>query len=216
MGSYSHLIGGFNVFKATTYAQKKEAIGHVIRQGVLPTTLFITCADMKIAPDILFSSNPGDNYVFRNIAALIPPYSETEENGIVAAIEYGVMTLNVENIVVMGHAKCNGIKLVMQSGEGGTLNSTYRYSDAMQKWLSIADEARDSVRRELSDKSPDEQQAACEHESVLVSLKNLLTYPFVAKRLEDDSLKIYGWHFNIETGELMGFDPETRYFENLA
>ena len=89
-------------------------------------------------------------------------------------------------------------------------------SKSMKTWLSTASEARDVVKKELSDKSPEEQQASCEHESLIISLRNLLTYPYIAKRVSRNKLNIFSWHFNIETGEITGFNPDTKFFENLS
>ena len=212
MSDYNKLMGGFKAFKATVYNEKKDALGHVFKLGIKPTTLFITCCDLKISPDTIFSGNPGELYVFRNMAAIVPPYSEegANANGIVAAIEYGVKNLAVENVVVLGHAKCDGIKLLMSDDDES------KNSSAMKGWLEIAEEARDAVKNELADKTIEEQESACEHETILVSLKNLLTYPFVEERIKNNQLKIYGWHFNIESGELMAFDPETKFFELVS
>ncbi len=89
-------------------------------------------------------------------------------------------------------------------------------SISMKTWLSIAAEARDVVKKQLNNKSLIEQEKACEHESLIVSLRNLLTYPYVKERMGKNNLNIYGWHFDVETGEIMAFDPDTTYFEPIS
>ena len=211
MADFGKLISGYRVFKATTFQEQKEVIKHTLRQGVKPTTLFITSSELRISPDNIFSCNPGELYVCRNIGALIPEYSNEKAGGIIAAIEYGVKVLNVENIVVLGHSNCDAIKQLMSDDDSAIQGTT-----AIKDWLSIASEARDSVKKALKNKTPEEQLHACEQESILVSLKNLLTYPFIVERIENGDIDIYGWHFDIETGTLMAFDPETKFFDPIG
>ena len=216
MSDFGSLISGFRVFKATTYQEQKEIAGHLIRQGVKPSTLFITCSDLRISPDMIFSSNPGELFVLRNVAALVPSYDSIGSNSIVAAIEYAVIALSVESIVVLGHAKCDSIKLLMDSDEIGHSTLSVKNTKAMKSWLSVANDAKKVINDELKDKTQEEKEHACEQESILVSLRNLITYPFIEERLNDDSLKLYGWHFDIEKGSLFGFDPETKFFEPIG
>ena len=89
-------------------------------------------------------------------------------------------------------------------------------SDNMKDWLAIAARAKDIVMNSLQDKTQEEKEIACQREIVLLSLNNLLTYDFIKERVEDDSLKLYGWHFDLVEGQLMGFDPETRFFDPIA
>ncbi len=206
MSDFGKLVAGFRIFKSTAYEEQKDLIKHLVRQGVKAQTLVITCSDLRIAPGKIFSSSPGDLYVVRNVAGLVPPYQDQGTNGITAAIEYGVCNLEIENIVILGHARCDAIKLLM-SDQGG--------ENSVGSWLSIAEEAKDIVRKDLENSPAEEQESACEQESILVSIKNLLSYPWVENRLAQDKLKIYGMHFNIENGELLSFDPQTRYFESV-
>jgi carbonic anhydrase len=86
----------------------------------------------------------------------------------------------------------------------------------MKTWLSVASEARDAVKEQMSQKTQEEQEASCEQESIIISLKNLMTYPYIAKRMKENKLNIFGWHFNIETGEIMAFDNNTKFFEPIS
>ncbi|MCE3232992.1 MAG: Carbonate dehydratase [Rickettsiaceae bacterium] len=209
MADFGKLISGFRLFKATTYKERKEVIGHLQKLGVKPKTLVITCADLWVAPDILFSSNPGDSFVFRNIGGFVPPFGE-KGIGLLAAVEYSVCTLNVETIVVMGHSHCDFIKMLMDENAQATV------TPAMSSWFEIVTMARDAVKKALAKKTAEEQQAACEHETILVSMRNLISYPFVQERINDGRLKIYGWYFDMEEGVLQGFDPKTKFFEPIG
>ncbi len=211
MSNIGKLVSGFKTFKATTFAQKQDIIHHLVEQGHKPTTMVISCSDLRLAPAEIFAANPGDLYLVSNIGGIVPKHDTKGINGILAAIEYAVNTLEVENIVVLSHAKCDSIKMIMSekssSGKG--------LSEPMKAWLSVAAEARDAVKKEMSNASEEEQHAACERESLVVSLSNLMEYPYVAKRMKDKKLNVFGWHFNIETGEIASFDMTTNFFESI-
>lgn len=213
MSDIGKLISGFRVFKATTFQKQKDIIHHLIEQGQKPTTMVISCADIRIAPAEIFAVNPGELYIVSNVGGLVPRYDVNGIHGILAAIEYAVNEVQVENIIVLGHAKCNSIKMMMSEkssvAKGGL-------SESMKTWLSVAAEARDAVKKEMAGKSEEEQQTSCERESLIISMRNLMSYPYVKKRMAENKLNIFGWHFDIETGEIMAFDPDTKFFEPIA
>ena len=214
MPDIGKLISGFRVFKATTFEQQKDIISHLMIQGQKPTTMVISCVDLRIAPADLFATNPGELYVVNNIGGLVPKYDSEGVHGILAAIEYAVNDLEVENIIVLGHKKCESIKMMMSDKFA---SETDGLSKSMKAWLAIASEAREVVKKELHDKSEEEQQSACEHESIVISLRNLMGYPYVAERVNQGKLKILGWQSNIvETGTIMSFDPDTGFFEHIS
>src|SRR3989338_2111240 len=213
MSDIGKLISGFRVFKSTTFPQKKDIIHHLVEQGQQPSTMVISCVDIRIAPAEIFASNPGELYIINNIGGFVPKYGTGGIHCIMAAIEHAVNDLNVENIIVLGHAKCDSIKMVMSdkfSAEKGGL------SESMKTWLSIVSEAREAIKKQLPDKNEEEQQKACEHESIIISLRNLMTYPYIQKRMNENKLKIFGWHFDIENGEIMTFNPDTKFFEPIT
>lgn len=232
MADFNKIIGGFRLFKATTYNEQKDIIGHLIRQGLKPSTLFITCSGLRISPDVIFSANPGDFYVFRNLAALVPAHDSHISSGISAAIDHAVDDFKVESVVILGHAKCESIRYLMremgdtENNEEEAKSADYDESEekeftdedqgSVKRWLSIAEEAKDAVKSEMSEKNPEEQETACEQESILVSLKNLIAYPSVANAIEEGRLSVYGWHFDIENGQLLGFNPETQFFDPIG
>ncbi len=211
MPEVGKLIGGFRVFKATTYQRQKDVIHHLLEQGQKPSTMVISCVDLRLAPAEIFSSNPGELYVLNNVGGLVPKYGTGGIHGIMAAIEYAVTTLEVENIVVLGHSKCDSIKTMMSD----KFSATNGLSESMKTWLSVASEARDAVKREMSDRTEEEQQESCEHESIIISLRNLLTYPYISKRMGQNKLNIFGWHFDIETGDIRAFNPATTFFDPI-
>lgn len=213
MPSFDEMLTGFRAFKATTYESCRAQIEHVLRQGLKPTTLFVTSCGLRIAPDTIVSADPGELFVVRNLGGLVPPYNDNHANGTVAAIEYAVSVLEVQNVIVLGHAHCEGIHALMSP----LMKSKEKSHKTVQHWLNVARTAKEAVLKQLPEKSDAEQQRACEQEAVLVSVKNLLEYPAVKKRLKDvQPIDIYGWFFNIETGKLRAFDPRTKCFEEIG
>lgn len=202
------LINGFRTFKATEYQRFKDLIAHVVQLEIKPKTMFICCSDLRIPPGKIFSSNPGELFIVRNLGALVPPYRIGEVSDAMAAIEYGVGTLEVDNVIVMGHAYCDAMKRFFYHQE-----EDRNVSEAVNHWYGMAKAAKEAVLKQLPDKPPLEQELAFEQEVILSSLKNLLAYPSVSKRVKNKSLQLYGWLFNIKEGMLAAFDPRTRSFQ---
>ncbi len=212
MPSIGKLISGFRVFKATTFQQKKDMIEHMIEQGQKPSTMVVTCSDLKLAPAELVAANPGELYIVSNVGGIVPKHNAAGVHGILSAIEYAVRNLEIENIIVLGHAKCDSIRMMMSDQFSAT---TGGLSESMKTWLSAASEARDAVKKELSEKSEEEQQVSCEHESIIISLRNLMAYPYIAERMTKKKLNVFGWHFDIEAGEIMAFNQDSKFFEPI-
>jgi carbonic anhydrase len=156
----------------------------------------------------VFDCDPGDLFVIRNVANLVPPLEgHSGHHGTTAAIEYGVRTLGVKHIVVLGHAHCGGIDSLVKTGGVGTPGS---YID---DWMSLVESARAAVIAEFPHASIDEQERACEQRAILVSLENLRTFPWIRERVEMGALMLHGWYFDIEHGQLLLYDTTTRGFE---
>lgn len=212
MSSFEKLVSGYRSFKATEFEQIGNVLRHHIALNHKPSTLFVTSCSLQIAPDTLTASNPGDLYVVRNLGGFVPPYDGGVAHAGVAAIKYAVVELEVENIIVLGHTHCDGVHMLMDPNQEKKLADT---NDPIAQWLHTIDEAKDAVCKQLKKKDFDFQEHACEQEAVLVSLKNLIDFPFVKERIEHNNLGIFGWHLDIETGLLSSFNPETRLFESL-
>ncbi len=213
MSEIGKLISGFRVFKATTFQQKKDVIGHQMAQGQKPSTMVITCSDLRLAPAEIMAANPGELYVVSNVGGIVPKHNANGVHGILSAIEYAVNDIQVDNIVVLGHAKCESMKMMMSEKFTAT---TGGLSESMKIWLSVASEARDAVKGKMLDKGEEEQQVSCEYESIVISLRNLMAYPYIAKRMTEKKLNVYGWHFNIEEGKIMAFNLNSNLFEPIA
>ncbi len=214
MPDVGSLINGFRVFKSAGFQQKKDIIHHLLVQGHQPTTLVISCCSIRMSPAEIFATNPGDLYIVNNVGGLVPKYESEGIHGFISAIEYAVVNLEVQNIVVLGHRRSHSIKMMMSDDFVATKGKGL--SESMKSWLSTVSEARDAVKKELEEKSEEEQLEACEQEAIIVSLRNLLTYPYVKNRIKKNNLNIFGWHFNAETCDIKAFNPDTRFFEQIT
>lgn len=201
------LIEGFERFKQR-YFGDDQVLYDSMKTGQPAKTLMVACCDSRVDPAILTDCDPGDLFTVRNVANLVPP-CENDQNyhGTSSAIEFAVEGLGVENIIVMGHANCGGIKGLWESDD---LND----SQFIHRWVSIAQEAKEWVKTNHSEDSDAAQLKACEQRAVLVSLQNLLGYYFVRQRVENGSLGLHGWYFDMTAGELLCYNPASGQFEN--
>lgn len=200
-------------WRATDYEDNKSWYQHLAEQGQHPRAMIISCCDSRIHAMSLFGAESGDFFIHRNIANLVPPYNEDgDHHGTSAAIEYAVRALKVAHIVVLGHSGCGGINSGYHACNG-TQKELYENTTFIRKWLDILQPAFD----ELSGQgSPAEQIAKLEKQSIVVSLNNLMGFPFIAQAIADNRLTLHGlWH-NIGTGELENYDPASRGFTIVA
>lgn len=173
--------------------------------------LLIGCSDSRVDPALLTGCAPGELFVIRNVANLVPPCEQdTRHHGISAALEYAVCHLDVEHVIILGHSGCGGINALMHGINNG------RSAQFIGPWVSIAERARDRIRSELAGKEPEKQNRACEQAAILISLENLLTFPWVRERVEAGTLLLHGWYFDISTGQLLSYVPERAAFEPLG
>jgi carbonic anhydrase len=211
MKDIAAFIAGFERFQAK-YFQDERSLFSRLRQDQQPRALVISCCDSRVDPALLTGAKPGDMFVVRNVGNLVPPYRNgAEAPGIRSAIEFAVKNLEVEHIIVMGHSHCGGIEALMQ-GEGIT-QSHYEFIGA---WVRIAKRARDWVLRELPEEPPAVQARACEQVAILVSLDNLLSFPWIRERVDKNTLALHGWYFDIDIGELLAYSAETKTFLSLV
>jgi carbonic anhydrase len=159
------------------------------------------------SPALVFDCDPGDLFVIRNVANLVPPLEvQSGRHGTTAAIEYGVSTLGVKHIIVLGHAHCGGIDALVRTGDVCDSGS---YID---DWMCLAESARAEVMAELPQATQEELKRACEKRAILVSLNNLMTFPWIRERVERSNLNLHGWYFDIEQGQLLRYEATTRDF----
>lgn len=210
MQDIAKFIAGFERFQEKYFRQERGLFSR-LREGQQPRALVISCCDSRVDPAMLTGADPGDLFVMRNVANLVPPYrDDAEAPGVRSAIEFAVKNLEVDHIIVLGHSGCGGIQALMQ-GEGIT---EHRY-EFIGSWVRIARRAREQVLRELPQKPPALQARACEQAAILISLDNLLSFPWIRERVDRSTLALHGWHFDIDAGELLAYSAQTATFEPL-
>ena len=208
MKDIAKFIAGFRRFQEKYFSEDRELFEQ-LRQGQRPKAAIIACADSRVDPALLTGAEPGDVFVVRNVANLVPPYApDGGFASVPAALEFAVLSLAVEHVIVLGHAQCGGIHALMSgAGAGG---------EFIGKWVGIAQRARERVLAELPDKSPELQDRACEQAAILVSLENLMTYPWIAERVAAGAMHLHGWYFDITQGELSSYHPVRNAFEPIG
>ncbi|WP_246476199.1 carbonic anhydrase [Roseibium litorale] len=201
------LLGGYGKYLQKGFVRHKETHEHLAVYGQKPQVMVISCCDSRVTPEGIFHAGPGELFVMRNVANLVPPAEDdTSLHGTSAAIEYAVRALKVKHIVVMGHAKCGGVLAFRESANAPALKGDY-----IGRWIKLLEPAAISLACMPVDKI-DDPQLAMEYAGVRQSLKNLVTFPFVAEQVSAGELELHGAWFDIGSGELRVMDPETEVF----
>lgn len=192
----AQLIAGYQAFRAGDFIDQKNLYETLGTKGQFPKVMLIGCADSRVDPTDIFNAYPGEMFVARNVANIVPPHNPSGGNhSTSAAIEYAVTVLKVETIVVMGHESCGGVKGCLD-GMGDPHSESY-----VGKWVSLINEVRDRV---LAKGYPeDEVTFQMELETVRQSLMNLMTLPFVRDAVESGQLSLQGGYFSIIKAQLM-------------
>jgi carbonic anhydrase len=186
------LIAGYRRFRASTWQAERSRFEQLSRRGQQPRALVVACSDSRTDPQMVFNAAPGELFVIRNVANLVPPYgADGQPHGVSAAIEFAVRALRVRQIVVMGHAMCGGIQALLNGAPA-------EVSDFVGQWVRIAEPAR---QRALG-AAPEQRQLVCEHEGVRLSLANLLTFPWIKAAVDVGDLALRGCFFDIRSGVL--------------
>jgi carbonic anhydrase len=186
------LIAGYRRFRAGTWRNERARFDELTRFGQKPRALVIGCSDSRTDPQMVFNAVPGELFVIRNVANLVPPYGPDDQpHGSSAAIEFAVRALKVPQIIVMGHAMCGGIQALLNGAPA-------ELSDFVSPWVRIAEPAR---RRAMSVPA-ERRQDLCEHDTVRLSLENLMTFPWIAGAVRAGTLKLQGCFFDIRSGIL--------------
>lgn len=210
------LVDGFNDFRTRYFSERQSLYRRLVSQGQKPKVAVIACADSRVDPAIVLQVEPGDIFAIRNVANLVPPFEIDAEgdvsyHGTSAALEFAVEILNVEHIVVFGHAHCAGIQAMVDNQQRGIVAGRF-----IQAWTAIAAQAFHRAKSINPDVSGEALARCCERQAVLVSLENLMTFPFIQEKVDAGTLDIHGWYLDIAEGELKAYNPNTRAFEPLS
>jgi carbonic anhydrase len=205
------LLKGFADFRLGYYREHLDLFEKLASEGQSPKILIVGCADARVDPGILTQTRPGDIFTVRNVGAMVPPAQmppDERHHGTSSAIEYAVRGLNVEHVVVLGHALCGGIAALVDGATGQFANFDY-----LSTWTSIAQAARDGVMRDLKGRPREEIVRAVEQAAVVNSVSNLMTFPWIAERVAAGTLVLHAWWFNLTQGQLYAFNPKSAVFD---
>ncbi|TMJ17192.1 MAG: carbonic anhydrase [Alphaproteobacteria bacterium] len=209
MPGFNRLLDGYRRFRSTGWARERARWSE-LAEGQSPEVMVIACSDSRVDPATIFDADPGEMFVVRNVAALVPPYQpDSNYHGVSAALEFAVTQINVREIVVMGHGFCGGCAAALtrqfddaRSGEGHFI----------AHWIDMLDDARDFVLGHHSGELDRSAFQAMELAGVQVSLRNLRTFPWVAEREQAGTLALRGAFFSIADGILHLLDEERGRF----
>lgn len=204
------LFKGYMKFRSEDFASHRELFQSLGRKQA-PHTLFIGCSDSRVVPNLITNTHPGELFIVRNVANIVPPYRQTEEYvATTSAVEYAVQALKVDTIVICGHSNCGGCAAMNQAPE------ELEHLPHVRKWLEVSQEVRGRVDKLMTGDSPAEREWLTEQVNILVQMRNLLTYPYIRDKYDRGELNIYGWHYIIETGEIFSFNDESQLFELIS
>lgn len=201
------LMTGIHKFQCSAFRPLK-GLFEQLAKGQNPETLFITCSDSRIDPNLFTQSRPGDLFILRNAGNIVPPHGAAA-GGEAATIEFAVAGLGVKDIIVCGHSHCGAM-------HGLLFPTEVERFPALRAWLTHAETTRRIIEENYQDLGGERLLTAAVEENVLVQLENLRTLPAVASRLVKGDLHLHGWVYKIETGEVFAFDPESGQFVPLA
>lgn len=201
---------GFRRFRERFFkGQDHSVYDSLASTGQSPKTLMIACSDSRVDPAILFSSSPGEMFVVRNVANLVPPFeSSIGFHGVSAAIEFAVVNLKVEQVVILGHRQCGGIRSLFQP-------EAIREGGFVQQWMTIADDAKNKVLKALPNGDLEQHCRECEKTSIVTSIHNLRSFPFIDTAIKNRGLQLIGVYFDLEDGQLSFYDEATDGFREL-
>jgi len=195
------LLAGYRRFREKGWPEQRAVFQSLADTGQSPKVMVISCVDSRVDPAVIFDAQPGEMLTVRNVANLVPPYEpDVAYHGTSAALEFGVRVLEVAHLVVLGHELCGGANALL---DGAPANAR----DFIAPWMSMAESARERALS-LRDASPRDRQRCCEQDVIKVSLKNLMTFPWIAAPVAAGTLRLHGAWFSIRSGELMVLRPD--------
>jgi carbonic anhydrase len=206
-----HLADRFRRFKYRHFAPNIDHYEKLAAEGQNPDVMIVSCSDSRVDPETLFSAMPGELFVVRNVANLVPPFeTQGRYHGVSAALEFAALNLRVKHIVVLGHSGCGGVRACLD-------HSATRQTEAqfIVNWMSMLDAARETVISEHPHGPPESLRGALEREGIKTSLANLRTFPCIQILEGKGRIMLHGAHFDIARGALEVLDRETGKFEAL-
>lgn len=207
------LIEGFGRFRARYFTADDELYQRLLHEGQAPKTMVVACCDARVDPAIITDCDPGELFVVRNVANLVPPYETLGHyHGTSAALEFAVRVLKVRHIVVLGHSQCGGIGTLLSGLPGEGQDGLGQF---IAPWMNIAAQARDATVSAAATDGPKAATRLAEQHAIRVSLGNLLSFPWLRQIVDAGELHLHGWYFDMYAGELLRYEPEAQRFTLL-
>jgi carbonic anhydrase len=197
-----HLLEGYRIYRERRWPELQTLHRQLAERGQAPKTLVIACADSRVDPATIFNARPGELFVVRNVANLVPPFEQGRGlHGVSAAVEFGVLNLKVGTILVLGHAQCSGVAAALEDRPRDP-------NSFLDTWIGLLDPAKARIDADRA-----HPQTALEYESIRVALENLATFPFVAQALATRSLTLAGARYGVADGGLEVLDAASGAFK---
>lgn len=210
MSATDKLIDGYQRFREGYYQENREQLLKLAKEGQSPKIALISCSDSRVDPSVILDCEPGDLFVIRNVANLVPPCEDCNSlHGTSAALEFAVTGLEVESIVVLGHTQCGGIKALMDTPAS---NSSDTF---IGKWMQQLEGVRNEILNDDTMNNNETRYSCCEQKGIKHSLQNLMTFPWVKERVENGTLKLHGWRYDLTNSHLCIMDNDSGDFVKI-
>jgi len=207
----AHLADRFRRFKHRHFAPNQDHYEMLATEGQNPDVMIVSCSDSRVDPETLFSAMPGELFVVRNVANLVPPFeTQGKYHGVSAALEFAALNIRVKHIVVLGHSGCGGVRACLEHDAAKQTKSEF-----IRNWMSMLDDAREKVVAAHEGKPAAALGSALEREGVKTSLANLRTFPCIQILEGRGSIALHGAYFDIASGMLEVLDRESGEFVRL-
>tara|TARA_B110000881_G_C18570273_1_gene515142 strand:- start:25 stop:675 length:651 start_codon:yes stop_codon:yes gene_type:complete len=216
MDAYNQLISGYREFRTHYLKDENQEWLKVSGKKQDPKVMMVACSDSRVHPAILTRSSLGELFMVRNVANVVPPFDEgsddSEYHGTSAAIEYAIKHLQVEHIIVMGHSGCGGIGSLMMPP---AKEKAEEYS-FIRPWMNIVKAASEFTEEEKAVMNEPSRISVCEKRAILISLDNLVTFPWIKEAIKLGILQLHGWYFDIKSGNLSEYNWQEKIFEEIS
>jgi carbonic anhydrase len=197
------LVKGIHSFRNGYFATHRQLFEQLATSGQQPETLFITCSDSRVVPNLITNAAPGELFIIRNVGNVVP--RRDLPGGTAAAIQYAIEVLQVENIIICGHTQCGAMQAILNPERMEKL-------EYVKRWLAQTERVRKVIEERYAHLGAEARVTAAVQENVLTQLENLREYSFIAERLEAGVLRISGWVFDLAKGEIFDYDPTNGEF----
>ena len=201
------LVKGIHSFQRGFFANHRELFEQLESAGQQPETLFITCSDSRVVPNLITDAAPGELFIVRNVGNVVP--TPDLPGGTAAAIQYAVEVLNVENVIICGHTQCGALKAILDP-------DSVAHLEYVRRWVKSTIGVKRLIDEKYSHLTGEQKLTAAIQENVLAQLEHLREYPFVASRMDAGKLQVNGWIFDVGKGEVFDYEPEYGEFLSLS